>query len=118
MIGITGAGVRLILSNWNTYINEPWIETVFILPSKGVGPTLPTIPVNYSIIMKSQVDTIADLYDDLLAKRTEQGTPKMSASFIDKLKWGMENVDSLRNLTTETMLDWIAEGTKVNFEDE
>ncbi len=116
IVGITGAGIRLILDNWNTYRDYGWITALFI-PPYVKPPGSSTIPIKYSESMKDQVDAIAELYDALLDKR-DQDAPKFNAAFTDKLKWGMENVDALKGLTTDKVLGWLAAGVaNVNFED-
>ncbi len=119
IIGITGAGIRLILDNWNTYRIHEWIRTLFIVPAIKLPQKSPNILNDYTTILPQQVDAIAALYDALLAKRSEQQTPKVSASFTEKLRWGMENVESLKDLTTEMVLNWLTDGIKkVNFDNE
>ena len=106
IVGITGEGVRTILNNWATYKDKGWVKNLVIPPTD-------TSSENYGTVMKDQVDAVAALYDAMLEKKGE-GVPKFTATFTEKLTWGMANVDTLKDLTTEKVLGWISSGLNAN----
>jgi hypothetical protein len=105
VVGITREGVKEVIKNWNTYRQAPWISN-FVLYQKGKLVSLPTIADKYLKRMGPQVDAIAELYHALIVSRNN-GAPDFKATFAEKFAWGKENVDSIRDLTVETMMNWI-----------